>query len=135
VSLNLNTGDPMKFIATGLLLLVLAGCASPRDDAEPAPAPTRPATAPTSEPTATPPPIVDSGHITMANGTAEPLPDGSVRYVVVEGDVGGVICDRFGLSWQQLQFEDGRGGDTCFSMVYPGEVVNLSSARDDVVPE
>jgi hypothetical protein len=125
----------MKVVITGLLLLLLAGCAPTTDGAEYTPAPTRSTTAPTPLPSATPPPIVDGGPMAMANGTAEPLPDGTVRYVVVEGDVGGVICDRFGLSWQQLQFEDGRGGDTCYSNVFPGEVVNLSSARDGVVPD
>jgi hypothetical protein len=47
---------------------------------------------------------------------------------VVEGDVGGVICDRFGLSGQQLQNDDGNG-TTCYVMIDVGDTLNLSKER------
>ena len=126
----------MKIIVAALALFVLSGCtfAGSSGAAEPTSVRSTSTSTP-STPTPAPPPIVDSGPTTMANGTAEALADGTVRYVVAEGDVGGVICDRFGLSWLQLQYEDERGGVTCFTSVFPGDVLNLSSARDGVVPE
>jgi hypothetical protein len=55
--------------------------------------------APTQTPTPTvtePGPIVDSGPREGASGVATLLPDGNIRYVMQAGDVGGVVCDRFG---------------------------------------
>lgn len=90
---------------------------------------------PTPKPTKTIEPIVDSGARYGANGAATPNDDGSVTYVVADGDVGGVVCDRFGLSWSQLQYEDGRGGINCYAFLYPDDVLNLSSARNGVEPK
>jgi hypothetical protein len=71
---------------------------------------------------------VDGGAREMANGTAVENADGSLTYTVVEGDVGGVICDRFGLSGQQLQNDDGNG-TTCYVMIDVGDTLNLSKER------
>jgi hypothetical protein len=107
-------------------LVLLSGCAAlGLGDSQP-PEPTVIESIPT--PTRIVEPIVDSGVIEHATGDGEHLPDGTVRYVVQEDDITGVICDRFGLNGNQLVFEDGSLGKNCYSMIYPGDVVILSSA-------
>jgi hypothetical protein len=128
----------LSFCAAALFLSALTSCAMMNGiQGEPTHSRQAVSASPTPMPTeeVTPTPIIDSGPREMATGSATPNSDGSLTYVVADGDVGGVICDRFGLSWQQMQFVDGRKGDTCFASVYPGEVVNLSSARDGEVPD
>jgi hypothetical protein len=117
-----------RIILASAVLLLLAGCTSTTDTTVVEPAPTQ-ADVSTPEPSATPEPIVDGGPREMANGTAAPNADGTVAYVVAEGDVAGVICDRFGLSGQQLQFEDSRGGASCYVTLSPGDALNLSTER------
>jgi len=123
------------FLAIGLTVS-LTGCGLMDEltAAEPTSAENAPAASPTPKPTTSPFPIIDGGAQDMANGTATTNPDGTVTYIVADGDVGGVICDRFGLAWAQLQYEDLRGGINCYAFVYPGDVLNLSSARNGIEP-
>jgi hypothetical protein len=122
------TNFSQRIVLASTLLLVLVGCTSTNDATVVEPAPTQ-STVSTSEPSPTPEPIVDGGPRDMANGTASPNADGTMAYVVAEGDVAGVICDRFGLSGQQLQFEDSRGGASCYVTLSPGDALNLSTER------
>jgi hypothetical protein len=120
---------------TGLLALsasavfVLAGC-SVLDDADIGPSNTLPSSAAPVTPPPAPTPIVDSGSTPGAAGSAELNDDGTLTYTVVEGDITGVVCDRFGISGMQLDFEDGRGGATCYVNIDPGELLNLDSSKD-----
>jgi hypothetical protein len=117
-----------RIVLASAVLLLLAGCTSTTETPVVEPAPTQ-SNVSTPEPSATPEPIVDGGPREMANGTASLNADGTVAYVVAEGDVAGVICDRFGVSGQQLQFEDSRGGASCYVTLSPGDALNLSTER------
>ncbi|MBB5643263.1 hypothetical protein [Cryobacterium roopkundense] len=109
-------------VATGLLV---TACAV---EAPPTPTPSAPIT--TSEPTPSEPlPIVDSGALEGAMGTAETDEEGVMRYTVVEGDVGGIVCDRFGRAWWQLDNERNSGGFDCHSMINIGDVVTLTNDK------
>lgn len=120
-------------LAVGVFaLLLLSGCAALGVENGQPPEPTVVEFTPTPAPTVEP--IVDSGAIEHATGVGEYLPDGTVRYVVQDGDITGVICDRFGLNGNQLVYEDGTLGKNCYSMIFPGDVVVLSSALS-AIPE
>jgi hypothetical protein len=121
---------PQRVLLTAsVVVLLLTGCSSADSVDVVEPEPTQ-STVSTPAPSATPEPIVDGGARDMANGAASVNSDGSVAYVVAEGDVGGIICERFGISGQQLQYEDLRGGINCYAYLYPGDVLNLSTARE-----
>lgn len=67
----------------------------------------------------------------MATGVFEQHPDGFWTYIVADGDVGGVICDRLGRRWWQLETLDRQGGFDCYSMVYQGQVLVPTTATWD----
>lgn len=105
--------------------LFLTACGTP---STPEPSPDETATTeagPTSSPTPkpTPEPIVDSGPVEGAMGTTETDADGVLRYTAVEGDVGGIICERFGRAYWQLESGLTSGGFSCNSVIYVGEVL------------
>jgi hypothetical protein len=130
------TGSLSFLAAMTLSVAALTGCTLPYEGSQgPAQSLGEATSMPTPMPTAAPDPILDSGPREMATGTVTSNDDGSLTYIVAEGDVGEVICDRFGLSWQQLQFADERGGATCFSSVMPGDTLNLSSDRNGQIPD
>jgi hypothetical protein len=80
------------------------------------------------------PPIVDSGARPQASGTVEIHPEGFLVYTVAEGDVGGVICDRLGRKWWQLETIDRQSGFDCLSMVYGGmQVVPTTASWEELV--
>lgn len=122
-----------------LAAAVLSGCAggesAPTSTATPTAPPTlSPTRTPSPSPTRTPAPtegplefvgapIVDSGPREMAMGLAELQSDGTWHYTVVEGDVGGVICDRFGRQYWQVETLGNWRGFSCMATVYPGLVV------------
>jgi hypothetical protein len=114
-------------LGAAVLLVSLTGCFG-TTDSSPGPTPTVVADSPSPTPSPTPEPIVDGGARDMARGTATANIDGSLTYTVVAGDVGGVICDRFGLSGQQLQNDDGNG-TTCYVVIEVGDTLNLSKER------
>ena len=113
----------LRFGGAALVIgLALTGCtfadepvaAAPTATAETAPAPT---------PTPTPDPIVDTGPAEGAMGPVETDAEGTIRYTTVEGDVGGLICDRFGRAYWQLERLDGAGGFDCNTIIGVGIVV------------
>ena len=55
-------------------------------------------------------------------GPVETDADGTIRYTTVDGDVGGLICDRFGRAYWQLEREDGTNS-SCFTIIGAGVVV------------
>ncbi|WP_460947417.1 hypothetical protein [Okibacterium endophyticum] len=58
--------------------------------------------------------------------------EGRILYTVVEGDVGGLICDRFGRMWWQLERANGdNDGFDCYTVIDIGEVVVPTNNPDD----
>ncbi|TFD47882.1 hypothetical protein E3T55_15155 [Cryobacterium frigoriphilum] len=108
--------------------ILLTGCtfadepavSSPSATVEPTPTP-EPTPEPTLEPT--PDPIVDTGPAEGAMGPVETDAEGNIRYTTVDGDVGGLICDRFGRAYWQLERLDGAGGFDCHTIIGVGVVV------------
>jgi len=80
-------------------------------------------TTPTHTPTPTLQPIIDTGPIEGAMGPVETDADGVLRYIVVEGDVGGLVCERFGRAYWQLDSNLTSGGFSCNSVIYLGEIL------------
>lgn len=87
--------------------------------------PVSPSVSPTAEPTPTPTPdpIVDTGPAEGAMGGTETDAEGTIRYTTVEGDVGGLICDRFGRAYWQLDRENNNAGFNCHTILGVGVVV------------
>ena len=56
-------------------------------------------------------------------GASEQNENGTWRYTVVEGDVGGIICDRFGREYWQLAKPKGHKSFNCYSMIYVGDLL------------
>lgn len=75
--------------------------------------------------------FVDSGPTELATGEATELPDGALRYVVQSGDVGAVICERFGRAYWQGFLADPSGNPVngaigCQLFSYPGDIMILT---------
>jgi hypothetical protein len=110
--------------AVVVVIASVSGCAFGAPT--PQPVPTTSVSTATPSPTATAPAaVIDGGPREMATGVGEPQPDGSVLYTVEPGDVGGIICERFGLDIKELQQEDGRGGMSCYTALMPGDLLRL----------
>jgi hypothetical protein len=106
--------------------------ALPDEQSESQPEQTAPAPLPELEPDASP--IVDRGPRPEANGSVEMHADGFLVYTVAEGDVGGLICDRLGRKWWQLETLDRQSGFDCLSMVYGGmKVVPTTASWEELV--
>ncbi len=86
-------------------------------------------------PSASPEPIADLGPRPMANGAATRDPSGAWLYTVVEGDVAGVICDRFGREWWQLETLDRQDGFDCYSTIHPGQTLVTTTASWDEIED
>ena len=71
----------------------------------------------------TPGPITDLGARDGANGSTETTGDGTIRYTVAEGDVTGIVCDRFERRWWQLERPGTDGPFDCNAPSYPGDVL------------
>jgi len=107
-----------------LVCVVLAGCTGvgPTPGLSPPSTPT-----PTASPSPRTAAVVDGGARPMAEGKAAPQPDGSVQYTVAEGDVSGVVCERFGLTRTELRGIDAsKSGYRCGVMIFVDEVLLLS---------
>lgn len=125
-------------IVAAALVTVLAGCTLASPERGDSPAPTSTTDASSATPTATPTPspvptdqFVDSGPTEFATGDATELPDGALRYIVQPGDVGNVICERFGRDYWQgyLADADGKpvnGALGCMIVSFPGDVMILT---------
>lgn len=126
-------------IVAAALVTVLAGCTLLSPERGGSPSPTSTTTdASSATPTATPTPspvptdqFVDSGTTEFATGDATELPDGALRYIVQPGDVGNVICERFGREYWQgyLADADGKpvnGALGCMIVSFPGDVMILT---------
>ncbi|WP_104089905.1 hypothetical protein [Cryobacterium sp. N19] len=105
--------------------LLLTACAA---EATPELAPTE--IAPTHSPAPTPDPIVDIGAMKGAMGTVETDADGVLRYTAVEGDVGGLVCERFGRAYWQLESNLTSGGFSCNSVIYVGEILTPTNDKN-----
>ena len=124
-----------KMVKAGALLsasLMLSACSFlPAEDTNgstPAPSTESATTEPSpygsvSQRTFEPDDISDSGPREGASGEAKQDENGYWYYKVVSGDVGGIICDRFGRKWWQLETSDRQAGFDCYTMVYPGQIV------------
>ena len=124
------SGQQPRLVAvalSALLTAALTGC-TPTFEPVPSAQPHSASDVPTSAP-ATEPPIIDSGPTDGAMGDAAQLPDGTWRYTAVEGDVGGLICDRFDRAWWQMEYPDAGQGLNCNTMINPGTEVILNNAE------
>ena len=101
-------------------ILLLTSCGTPTP---PAPPEESPASSSTPTPSPKADPIVDSGPIEGAMGPVETDADGVLRYTAVEGDVGGLVCERFGRAYWQLESNLTSGGFSCNSVIYLGEIL------------
>ncbi|TFD89902.1 hypothetical protein [Cryobacterium serini] len=110
--------------------LALTAC-GPSSTPEPSPAEAATTQAGPTTSTPVPEPIVDSGPIQGAMGTTETNVSGILRYTVVEGDVGGLVCQRFGRAYWQLESDLTSGGFSCNSVIYLGEIL---TPTNDVRP-
>lgn len=72
-------------------------------------------------------PIIDTGPVEGAMGPVETDADGVLRYTAVEGDVGGLVCERFGRAYWQLDSNLTSGGFSCNSVIYLGEILTPTS--------
>ena len=125
-------------IVAAALVTVLAGCTLLGPERGGSPAPTSTTDASSATPTATPTPspvptdqFVDSGPTEFATGDATELPDGALRYIVQPGDVGNVICERFGREYWQGYLADADGNPVngalgCMIVSFPGDVMILT---------
>jgi hypothetical protein len=125
-------------IVGAVLVTVLTGCSLLGPERGGSPAPTSTTDASSATPTATPTPspvptdqFVDSGPTDFATGDATELPDGALRYIVQPGDVGNVICERFGREYWQGYLADADGNPVngalgCMIVSFPGDVMILT---------
>lgn len=126
-----------RCVVLGVAVVFLTGCAAlgmstnnassatPSEDAVTEPTPTQ-----TFKPFST---IVDSGPREGANGEALQDAEGNWYYRVVSGDVGGIICDRFGRSWWQLETIDRQNGFDCHTMIYVGQIVIPTTYSQELI--
>ena len=128
-----------NLIVAATLVAVLAGCTLLGPERGGSPSPTSTTTdASSATPTATPTPspvptnqFIDSGPTEFATGDATELPDGALRYIVQPGDVGNVICERFGREYWQGYLADADGNPVngalgCMVVSFPGDVMILT---------
>ena len=123
MSLHCCTMSLRQLSVAGVALigaLLLAGCTF-STNAPPAMPSASPMTVPI--PTPTPDSIVDTGPAEGAMGKTETDAEGTIRYTTVAGDVGGLICDRFGRAYWQLDREENNAGFDCHTILGVGVVV------------
>lgn len=116
----------LTLVAVLAAALILTACTT---QSAPEPGPTE--AGPTASHSPIPDPIIDSGPVDGARGTTETDADGVLRYTVVEGDVGGIVCDRFDRAYWQLETNLDKGGFSCNGMISIGEIL---TPTNDVRP-